>query len=164
MVAAHYLGASEESVAAGPWASLRRTLERLNAPFSGILRESASGPGMDIELARLLRRAREAVEHIAREDHLETQRAALVDALERAGAATYASLCDAGADAAAAAAAVYFRRRLPSSVPEAQSTNVWASLGNVLDLLGAPLPEGCNGYDIEKALLMRRFQPANGGL
>ena len=122
MVAAHYLGASEESVAAGPWASLRRTLERLNAPFSGILRESASGPGMDIELARLLRRAREAVEHIAREDHLETQRAALVDALERAGAATYASLCDAGADAAAAAA--YLRRRLPSSVPEAQLTNV----------------------------------------
>ena len=87
------------------------------------------------------------------------ERAALVDALVRAGAATHVSLCDAGADAAAVAAAVYLRRRLPSSVPEAQSTNVWASLRNVLDLLGAPPPEGGPYYDIE-VWLMRRARDA----
>ena len=68
----------------------------------------------------------------------------------------------ASAGVAAGAAVAYLRGSLPSSVPEAPSTDPSASLRDALDALDAPLPtEAANkGYDIEEVRLMRRARDA----
>ena len=71
--------------------------------------------------------------------YIGNERAALVDALVRAGAATHVSLCDAGADVVVATAVAYLRGSLLSSVPEAPSTDPWGSLRYMLDRLDEPL-------------------------
>ena len=99
----------------------------------------------------------------AREAHfLEKERALLADALSRAGAATYVSLCDAGADVVVATAVAYLRGSLQSSVPEAPSTDPWESLKDALNLLGAPLSSEarCVGGDIREVRLMRLARDA----
>ena len=150
MAATHYLGGPLEY---RPWASLERTLDRLNVP---LLRESAYG-GHDIEPVRLLRRARDAVERIAREDHLIGKECdALVGALSRADA-SYASLRGASVDAVVAAVVSYLDYSRPSMCSGLPSTDQWASLRHMLDRLDARLPSDIArwGLDIEKVRLLR---------